>query len=195
MLHFLLDLEDSACNSGSMKKCPKCGKRKKIEDFGRDRSRRDGRFPWCRKCHAGNTKRWRGKLTEAEDQQRRAKLAQWRARRDANAEARKRYLSYTMVYSLKRRYGIDAQTFLRLASHQDGKCAICQAPLKKNTKTNHNNTHIDHDHKTGKVRGLLCGNCNNGLGRFQDDITLLQAAVVYLMDPPARKMLHEQGDD
>ena len=64
---------------------------------------------------------------------------------------------------------------------QEGKCAICGCFLKK--------ANTDHDHKTGEVRGLLCQRCNRALGRFADSVVLIQAALVYLLDPPARKAL------
>lgn len=52
-----------------------------------------------------------------------------------------------------------------------GLCALCRAAPA---------VHVDHDHVTGKVRGLLCFNCNGGLGQFKDRIDVLQAAVDYL---------------
>ena len=60
---------------------------------------------------------------------------------------------------------------------QKGLCAICHTPLKK--------ANTDHDHASGLVRGLLCARCNRALGRFRDDLALLQAAVAYLLSPPA----------
>ncbi|MDQ3714717.1 MAG: endonuclease VII domain-containing protein [Actinomycetota bacterium] len=58
-----------------------------------------------------------------------------------------------------------------MLAKQDGLCAVCQmAPAG----------HVDHDHDTGKVRGLLCFNCNGGLGQFKDRIDILAAAVDYL---------------
>lgn len=59
-----------------------------------------------------------------------------------------------------------------LLKEQNGACGIC----KKEKKS----LHVDHNHTTGKVRGLLCYNCNNGLGRFKDSIEFLYNAVKYL---------------
>ena len=59
---------------------------------------------------------------------------------------------------------------------QDGKCAICGTTSTGNRKA----FHVDHDHKTGKVRGLLCSNCNTGIGNLRDDIGLLNRAIEYL---------------
>ncbi len=58
-----------------------------------------------------------------------------------------------------------------LVAEQGGLCAICQRPDPE---------HVDHDHETGKVRGILCFNCNGGLGQFKDDLDALLAAATYL---------------
>lgn len=58
---------------------------------------------------------------------------------------------------------------------QNYKCAICNEDFKKNEKIC-----IDHNHETDKVRGLLCGKCNTGLGLFNDDKEILINAAIYL---------------
>jgi hypothetical protein len=58
-----------------------------------------------------------------------------------------------------------------MVAEQGGVCAICGRPDPE---------HVDHDHETGAVRGILCFNCNGGLGQFRDDIDALQCAAVYL---------------
>jgi hypothetical protein len=70
-----------------------------------------------------------------------------------------------------RRYGIGADDFDRLVEAQGGVCAICGRPDPE---------HVDHDHETGDVRGILCFNCNGGLGQFRDDVDALFAAAAYL---------------
>lgn len=72
------------------------------------------------------------------------------------------------------RYGINFAHFVALYDAQDGCCAICKREITKEK------CRIDHDHDTGKVRGLLCVSCNTGLGLFQDSPDVLSSAAGYL---------------
>jgi Recombination endonuclease VII len=74
-------------------------------------------------------------------------------------------------YHLKRRYGISAKEFDELVATQGGGCAICGKEEPE---------HVDHDHLTGEVRGVLCFNCNGGLGQFRDSTDFLRSAATYL---------------
>lgn len=77
---------------------------------------------------------------------------------------------------LQKLYAITPEELKELYEIQNGKCAICPTRLTLGTKK----THIDHDHATNQVRGLLCLHCNMGLGHFKDNPTLLARAVAYL---------------
>jgi hypothetical protein len=79
-------------------------------------------------------------------------------------------------YFLRRRYGVTAAEFDALFGAQGGRCAICPAEVGPSGSA----LAVDHCHSTGKVRGILCANCNNGLGRFGDDPERLRAAASYL---------------
>lgn len=72
-----------------------------------------------------------------------------------------------------RRYGIGLQEFFALRKKQKNCCEICRKQFDKTP-------HVDHSHKTGKVRGLLCLTCNAGLGYFKDSKILLRGAAKYL---------------
>jgi hypothetical protein len=74
---------------------------------------------------------------------------------------------------LKRNYGISLLEYQKLFKKQNGKCAICS---KRSDKT----LHVDHDHKTGRIRGLLCFRCNYGLGYFKDNLKQFKQIVKYL---------------
>ena len=78
---------------------------------------------------------------------------------------------------LLNKYGLNLDEWKAIRSKQDGKCAICSAVLSDKPSRN---THVDHDHDTGEVRGLLCGKCNAGLGYFMNDIKSLRQAIKYL---------------
>jgi hypothetical protein len=70
-----------------------------------------------------------------------------------------------------RRYGIGAAEVAAMTKAQMGVCAICLTPGPE---------HVDHDHKTGRVRAILCFNCNGGLGQFKDRPDLLRRGADYL---------------
>lgn len=75
---------------------------------------------------------------------------------------------------LARKYGVTEEAFGILWDSQMGRCAICQ------TTFDEDRPHVDHDHETGEVRGLLCSLCNPGLGFFRDDPVMLESAAAYL---------------
>ena len=76
---------------------------------------------------------------------------------------------------LQQNYGISAAEFDALLAAQGGRCAICGTDPAGGKVW-----HVDHDHESGAVRGILCLGCNVGVGHFKDDPTLLRAAAHYL---------------
>lgn len=86
--------------------------------------------------------------------------------------------------SLRRRYGITLDHYLTMLDEQLGLCKICKCDLTalgtRLDGVSYIRAHVDHCHKTGVVRGLLCTECNVGLGKFGDDTALLKAAIMYL---------------
>jgi len=77
--------------------------------------------------------------------------------------------------NLKRRYGITEEQYMDLLDAQDCACAICGLVSEDKKLV------VDHDHATGRVRSLLCSNCNTALGLFRDDPNLLVNAAMYLV--------------
>jgi hypothetical protein len=88
-------------------------------------------------------------------------------------ESKDRLYGGNRDYHLKRRYGIGVAEFDDLVRGQGGACPIC---------TKADPEHVDHDHVTGRVRGILCFNCNGGLGQFGDDAQRLYRAAFYVED-------------
>lgn len=76
-------------------------------------------------------------------------------------------------YNLQNRFGITVEDYNKMLESQEGKCKICGGSDKKRLA-------VDHNHLTGKVRGLLCSACNKALGGFQDSKSVLKSAIKYL---------------
>lgn len=74
-------------------------------------------------------------------------------------------------FQLKRRYGVDFQAAAGKILQQGGVCGLCKSGKP---------AHIDHDHRTGEFRGVLCFNCNRALGYFGDDLLTMHRAADYL---------------
>ena len=84
---------------------------------------------------------------------------------------------------LMRRYSIDLDQYEWLLEQNNGVCRICRQPETRKSKSKAIPTAslmVDHDHEGKAVRGLLCHNCNVGIGAFKDDIEILEAAIKYL---------------
>lgn len=149
------------------KKCSKCGETKKLTEFYRNSTSRDGFRADCKSCHSIRYREWR----QANQERLREKMRQYRIE---NADA--------LVHAkLMRTYGISLERYVEMFEAQGGVCAICRGTYARALA-------VDHDHACcpGKkscgecVRGLLCGSCNVGLGNFREDPSRMYAAISYL---------------
>jgi len=136
------------------KECTKCSKIKKHGEFHKDTSNihTRGLCYYCKACANKSA---------------RASHARRKGTPEHKRKAREAYLQFT--------YGIGVDAVNQLRQAQGGKCPICCTTLKDGTYT-----HVDHDHDNGEIRGILCTNCNRGLGHFHDSINTLERAITYL---------------
>jgi len=108
-----------------------------------------------------------------------SKAAYQRAYMKANPDRQK-------IQDLKRSYGITLSQYREMEQSQNFVCAICGNPEtsfdSKQQKVR--SLSVDHCHNTGKVRGLLCSHCNHAIGKFKDDVSLLEKAIKYLKEYP-----------
>lgn len=81
---------------------------------------------------------------------------------------------------LKRKYGININKYNLMLAKQDNKCAICSQSEIRTIKGTISSLAVDHCHKTGKIRQLLCARCNTVLGHTNDSIDILKRAISYL---------------
>lgn len=116
-----------------------------------------------------------------------ARAKKWKA---ANPEKHKaqharRDPSKRAAWYLKNKYGLTQTQYDLLLAKQEFVCAICKTDAPAANVWN-----VDHDHRTEKVRGLLCSHCNWLLGHAKDDTGILTNAISYLQRPPANAVLH-----
>lgn len=102
--------------------------------------------------------------------------------KDCAKEQSKKYYQESEDYrnrirngGLKNRFGITNEDYFEYLKLQCNRCAICKTPAEENKYL-----HVDHDHITGEIRGLLCKQCNHGLGNFRDNKKYLRYAIEYL---------------
>lgn len=84
---------------------------------------------------------------------------------------------HTKRLRLKTKYGISPEERDELLVEQNCRCAVC---FTDTPGGRWNEWHVDHDHETNKIRGLLCTQCNTALGLLKDDVTVLKSAITYL---------------
>lgn len=116
-------------------------------------------------------------------EQKREYMRVYSAARRADPPRHARHLHLERERQLRKKYGMSWDDFLAMFAAQGGECALCGDPFKITVNVSglsFKEVHVDHNHKTGKVRGLLCFRCNSGLGKFLDNPELLIKAVFYL---------------
>jgi hypothetical protein len=91
--------------------------------------------------------------------------------------------------NIARKYGITGEQYLALHKFQGGRCAICRRATGRTRRLC-----VDHDHKTGKVRGLLCRPCNSMLGHLRDDPDAFRRAALYLEATPWVRYLRQADE-
>ena len=189
------------------KRCPDCGEDKPLDAFHRNSRRLDGRALYCKDCATArrrasyaqqraslgrDVRRPRAPedlpdgvmrchdceavlpLTEFPRNKRRPNGRHPYCKPCHNArgkESKERLFGGSRHYHLMRRYGIGAAEVDAMVEAQGGLCAICRENPAE---------HVDHCHETGAVRGILCFNCNGGLGQFRDRVDILLKAIRYL---------------
>jgi hypothetical protein len=182
-------------NLNIMKRCFSCKKDKPFDEFHKSSIRKDGLSSRCKECAKIYRKQHHLKNLQKDKQ----KSKEWRERnvnhrKQHYQENRDRILSKSKDYYknnpdahrnylLKTKYGITLEEYNRLLEKQNGVCAICHQ--KSNTVDKRSGKikmlAVDHNHKTGKIRGLLCEVHNRALGMFHDDIGELKSAIDYLI--------------
>jgi hypothetical protein len=102
-----------------------------------------------------------------------------RNREALNAARKAYYVQNKDVFRdrrLRHLYGITLEQYNQILEQQGGVCAVCKGPHVGRGSF----YHVDHDHQTGEVRGLLCHHCNTAIGSMKDDPNLLEKAAAYL---------------
>jgi hypothetical protein len=162
--------------------CKTCGKEKPLIQFHKHRGCKDGRDPNCSTCRSFDINLWRKEHPETI---RRTKHEYYERNKDRIiAKSRRQYgLTKPNVRNnqLKSRYGVTLEFYQELLASQGNKCAICGAEEPEGR----GGFHLDHDHATGKVRGILCHRCNSALGMARDNPETLDAMAAYLREKMA----------
>jgi len=174
--------------------CFKCKEEKLIEFFYTDIIKKDGLSSYCKECRKLYVEKYyadnKNEYLEHYKKNRDKILLQSKKYGLANKEkiseyAKKYYELYKEEYRIYQKkhniqsYGITMNDYDNMYIEQNGVCAICGKPETR-YKGDKQVLSIDHDHVTGKVRGLLCNSCNTAIGLFKDDLGILASAFEYL---------------
>lgn len=87
---------------------------------------------------------------------------------------------HNKIQKLKSNYGISFEAYKRMLETQQNQCAICSTKIDGNVNSDELRAFVDHNHQTGKVRGLLCVHCNSIVGYCREDKLVLLQAIQYL---------------
>lgn len=188
--------EDSLFNSGKFE-CQRCNQVQKLSSFSANKQGRLGIETTCKNCkqymkdkrdkESGSLRKCRTCGTCAKNAEelelfvksKDSKFGRYNLCKKCHTESDTNRNSNNSLDKRCRKFGITADEYNNFISIQNNSCAICNKH-KDEFSGRGNNFHIDHCHTSGKVRGLLCSNCNTGLGQFKDNIKSLENAIQYL---------------
>lgn len=158
-----------------MKLCSVCDENLDLSHFPKRVAVDNGNSAMCKKCVAVYKNQLYMRNQEAEKVKRRVHYRENQTRYQASARVyyNRTHKESNFKRSLKK-HGITSERYYQLLKHQKGNCAICVSLLVGK------NCSIDHCHKTQKVRGLLCDNCNTALGLFKESKVSMTNAIAYL---------------
>ena len=148
-----------------MKHCYRCGQDKPFAEFPKHRRHADGLASECKSCNSAKVKAWVASLSQARLNTYRAYHQRYCKENPISWESKK-------DTRFRKNYGRSLAEYNALLEKQDFRCAICKKHVSEFSKALHN----DHNHATGKVRGLLCHRCNLRLGHLEDKVFLAVAA-------------------
>ena len=167
------------------KQCPQCNRILPIVEFSKNKNLKDGLQCWCKQCHSEGNKRYR--QTEKGKQCARRSVRKYRQSEKGKIKTKKYWKSKpgklaSRKTKLKQKFGITLEQYNKMFESQRGVCVICRKPETKrsNKGIGLRMLAVDHNHKTGQVRGLLCDKCNLMLGLANDNVTILLNAANYL---------------
>jgi hypothetical protein len=142
-----------------VKHCNGCDQDLPVEQFHRHARTKDGLQARCKACQRASTYAWRENNPER-----------------TSAITKRSYAKVGRDRQYRRLYGLSESEVEEMADAQGRRCAIC----RRHESESVNGLHLDHDHATGGIRGLLCQQCNTALGKFNDDRAALATAILYL---------------
>ena len=166
-----------------MKKCKTCKINKPKNAFCSHKGRSDGLCDHCKDCK--NSMRRNDFVRNQNNLALKKRKENPEYKKKIDDESKKRSAEYRKTekgqIGLKtfflKKYGLTYVQFQEMLFQQDNKCLICEIDQSEFQKS----LCVDHYHNTGKIRGLLCGKCNTALGLFNDDISLMNKAINYLI--------------
>ena len=165
------------------KRCSTCGITKNTTEFPKKANGKYGVASICLVCQ----RNWMSeyyKTPGAKIKQRTRDAKKFLKNIESLSEKEKRR-RYNKNLSLKHLYGITLSEYEGMLIEQKFKCAICgtkvsEIPYNDHSTKRKDTLYVDHNHKTGEIRGLLCGSCNGGIGQLGDSISILRKAIKYL---------------
>ena len=163
-----------------MKKCITCKKQKPAENFHHNKREKDGRQRYCKECVSQYRRKNKKRIDEYHQKYKQKNKERIK---EVNHQYKQKHREEANEYARQHRYdryGMTQKEYNKIFEQQNGVCAICNQAETFGQYGKLIPLAVDHNHETDKIRGLLCRNCNLGIGYFNDSPELLKEVINYL---------------